>query len=231
MGGPARTFQVVSAAVVSAAVASAAVVPAAVVPAAGAEAATKTAPCALSPSRIRLAATVAGAVFLAAIGPDHGCADTPVAWVELVGPGRQASIRVLVDKDANCPTLTADGRPLTMRVRAEPGPLLHEGKLPPAADFPVKVCEVVAPEGKRVQWGDTTAVAGGRHPPHRRLRRHRMPNQEKQKAAKLRQARQMALCQGGRTSRTSCELSLGCPSGPGRGSWSCDASAILGRTG
>jgi predicted phosphodiesterase len=145
MGGPARTFQVVSDAVV----------PAAVVPAAGAEAATKTAPCsALSPSGIRLAATVAGAVFLAAIGPDHGCADTPVAWVELVGPGRQASIRVLVDKDANCPTLTADGQPLTMRVRAEPGPLLHEGKLPPAADFPVKVCEVVAPEGKRVQWGD-----------------------------------------------------------------------------
>jgi hypothetical protein len=29
----------------------------------------------------------------------------------------------------------------------------------------------------------------------------------------------------------SCELSLGCPSGPGRGSWSCDASAILRRTG
>jgi hypothetical protein len=29
----------------------------------------------------------------------------------------------------------------------------------------------------------------------------------------------------------SCELSLGCPPGPGRGSWSCDASAILGRTG
>jgi hypothetical protein len=29
----------------------------------------------------------------------------------------------------------------------------------------------------------------------------------------------------------SCELSLGCPSGPDRGSWSCEASAILGRTG
>jgi hypothetical protein len=28
-----------------------------------------------------------------------------------------------------------------------------------------------------------------------------------------------------------CELSLGCPPGPGRGSWSCEASAILGRTG
>jgi Transposase len=29
----------------------------------------------------------------------------------------------------------------------------------------------------------------------------------------------------------SCELSLGCPPGPDRGSWSCEASAILGRTG
>ncbi len=31
--------------------------------------------------------------------------------------------------------------------------------------------------------------------------------------------------------RSSCELSLGCPPGPDRGSWSCEASAILGRTG
>jgi hypothetical protein len=28
-----------------------------------------------------------------------------------------------------------------------------------------------------------------------------------------------------------CELSLGCPPGPDRGSWSCEASAIIGRTG
>ena len=28
--------------------------------------------------------------------------------------------------------------------------------------------------------------------------------------------------------QTSCELSLGCPPGPGRGSWSCDASASSG---
>ena len=183
MGGPARTFQVVSDAVV----------PAAVVPAAGAEAATKTAPCsALSPSRIRFAATVAGAVFLAAIGPDHGCADTPVAWVELVGPGRQASIRVLVDKDANCPTLTADGQPLTMRVRAEPGPLLHEGAGRGLPGQGLRGC--CAGRQARAMGRQTTAVACSRHPPHRRLRRHRMPDQEKQKAAKLRQARQMALC-------------------------------------
>ena len=29
----------------------------------------------------------------------------------------------------------------------------------------------------------------------------------------------------------SCELSIGCPSGPERGSWSCEASAIPRRTG
>jgi hypothetical protein len=40
-------------------------------------------------------------------------------------------------------------------VRAEPGPIFSEGKLPPRADFPVKVCEVTVPEGKkRVQLDD-----------------------------------------------------------------------------
>src|SRR5438552_2032431 len=32
------------------------------------------------------------------------------------------------------------------------------------------------------------------------------------------------------SSCSSCELSLGCPSGPDRGSWGCEASAILVRT-
>jgi Calcineurin-like phosphoesterase len=124
-------------------------------PGASAEAAPKWAlRSSLSLNRIRLATIAVAALLLAAIGPDHGYADTPAAWVELVGPGRQASIRVVVDKDADCPTLTADGQPLAMRLRAGPGPLLREGKPPPAADFPVKVCEVAAPEGKRVQWGD-----------------------------------------------------------------------------
>ena len=91
------------------------------------------------------------AVLLATLCPGDGYAKTPVAWVELVGPGGQASIRVIVDKDAGCPTLMADGEPLAMRVRAEPGPLLREGKPPPPADFPVRVCEVPAPPGKRVQ--------------------------------------------------------------------------------
>jgi predicted phosphodiesterase len=88
--------------------------------------------------------------------PDRvGNAVTPVAWVELVGPGRQASIRIVVSKDANCPILNADGELLATRVRAEPGPLFREGRLPPSAGFPVRVCETAVPEGKkRVLWGD-----------------------------------------------------------------------------
>jgi len=68
--------------------------------------------------------------------------------VEVVGPSRDASIRVIVSADSDCPTLTADGQPLKMRVRAEPGQMFTEGDLPPPAHFPVRVCEVNAPEGK-----------------------------------------------------------------------------------
>ena len=75
-------------------------------------------------------------------------AETLAAWVEVVGPSRDASIRVIVSADSDCPTLTADGQPLKMRVRAEPGQMFTEGDLPPPAHFPVRVCEVNAPEGK-----------------------------------------------------------------------------------
>jgi hypothetical protein len=80
--------------------------------------------------------------------PGLAFAETLAAWVELVGPSREASIRVIVSDDADCPTLTADGQPLKMRVRAEPGQMFTEGDLPPPANFPVRVCEVNAPEGK-----------------------------------------------------------------------------------
>jgi predicted phosphodiesterase len=88
--------------------------------------------------------------------PGHfGYAKASVAWVELVGPGRQASIRFVVSDDASCPILSADGELLATRVRAEPGPLFREGKGSPRAEFPVRVCEALAPEGKkRVLWGD-----------------------------------------------------------------------------
>src|SRR5262245_45633026 len=75
-------------------------------------------------------------------------AGTEAAWVEFTGPGREASIRVIVSGDAGCPTLTADGEPLEMRVRAEPGPIFSEGDLPPSGDFPVRICELTAPKGK-----------------------------------------------------------------------------------
>ncbi len=97
--------------------------------------------------------TAAAVLGLVAIHPDYGHAGTPVAWVELVGPGRQASIRIVVSDRESCPTLVADGEPLAMRVRAEPGPLLREAKKQPG--FPVRVCEVAVPEGKqRVLWGE-----------------------------------------------------------------------------
>jgi len=80
--------------------------------------------------------------------PGLAFAETLAAWVELVGPGRDASIRVIVSDDSDCPTLTADGQPLKMRVRAEPGQMFTEGDFPPPAHFPVRVCEVNAPEGQ-----------------------------------------------------------------------------------
>jgi hypothetical protein len=153
--------------------------------------------------RGRILLMSACAVFLATLRPGDGYAKTPVAWVELVGPGGQASIRVIVDKDAGCPTLMADGEPLAMRVRAEPGPLLREGKPPPPADFPVRVCGPRAAGKARAVGRPTAANAAGRHSPHCRLRRHRMSDQRTEKAAKLRQARQMALRARGRACRAS----------------------------
>ena len=53
------------------------------------------------------------AVFAA---PGVAFAETLAAWVELVGPSRDASIRVIVSDDSDCPTLTADGQPLKIRL-------------------------------------------------------------------------------------------------------------------
>jgi len=38
----------------------------------------------------------------------------------------------------------------------------------------------------------------------------------------------LAAAATGRAECSSCKVSIGCPSGPGRGGWSCEASAILG---
>jgi hypothetical protein len=74
-------------------------------------------------------------------------AETHAAWVQLDGPGRDASIRVITD-EAQCPTLNADGADLRMQVRAAPGPLFKPGTDAPPASFFVSTCEVIVPPGK-----------------------------------------------------------------------------------
>jgi predicted phosphodiesterase len=79
--------------------------------------------------------------------PQAGAAAPLAAWVELIGPGSEASIRAVVPAEADCPAVIADGEPIPMRVRADPGPLFPPGKTP-GAEFPVRVCELIAPRGK-----------------------------------------------------------------------------------
>ena len=88
-------------------------------------------------------------LILGAIGKSESVlAETLASWVELVGPGREASVRSIVSADANCPTLDADGQPLPMKVRAEPGPLFSDAPpTTPPASFPVRVCEVMISQG------------------------------------------------------------------------------------
>jgi predicted phosphodiesterase len=91
---------------------------------------------------------IIGAVTLwLVIGPNTAAAETLAAWVQLVGPGRDASIRVITD-DTRCPTLNADGADLGMQVRATPGPIFKPGSDAPPASFPVLACEVTVPPGK-----------------------------------------------------------------------------------
>jgi hypothetical protein len=42
----------------------------------------------------------------------------------------------------------ADGEPLEMHPRAEPGPIFPNSDVPGGEDFPVRVCEVTPPPGK-----------------------------------------------------------------------------------
>src|SRR5215831_9485221 len=86
--------------------------------------------------------------IIGAIGNSESVsAETLASWVELVGPGREASVRSIVSADANCPTLDADGQPLPMKVRAEPSPLFSDAPTTPLASFPVRVCEVMISQG------------------------------------------------------------------------------------
>ena len=90
-----------------------------------------------------LAALTLGAVMQSGTA----AAETHAAWVQLVGPGRDASVRVITD-DARCPTLEADGAALPMQVRAAPRPLFKPGTDAPPASFLVLTCEVMAPPEK-----------------------------------------------------------------------------------
>src|SRR5262245_40049786 len=83
-------------------------------------------------------------------------AATLAAWVELVGPGPEASVRVITT-DASCPQIRFDDSARPMRVRAKPGPLFADDSSVPAADFAsIQVCEADAPAGK------TSVDVGGR---------------------------------------------------------------------
>ena len=92
-----------------------------------------------------------GPIFLAlaqvGLLPQAGAAAPLAIWVELIGPGSAASIRAVVPAEADCPAVIADGAPIPMQVRADPGPLFPPGKTP-RAQFPVRVCELIAPRGK-----------------------------------------------------------------------------------
>ena len=49
--------------------------------------------------------------FTLVVFPGSVTGATLAAWVELVGPGRDATVRVITN-DAGCPDLSADGAPL-----------------------------------------------------------------------------------------------------------------------
>jgi predicted phosphodiesterase len=105
-------------------------------------------PAILTAPRLHRLSFVIGAVTLGLVIQLHAAAaETLAAWVQLVGPGRDASIRAITD-DARCPTLKVDGTDLPMQVRAAPGPIFKPGTDVPPASFSVLACEVMAPPGK-----------------------------------------------------------------------------------
>jgi predicted phosphodiesterase len=104
-------------------------------------------PRAASLARFHLRATGLVTLALATIAAPRPALAETHAWVELIGPGRHASIRAIVSNGAGCPTLTVNGVPLRMQIRADPGPIFPNSDVPGGEDFPVRVCEVAAPAG------------------------------------------------------------------------------------
>jgi hypothetical protein len=110
---------------------------------------------------LRLLRWPAGAAMVAALSPipglkPAGAAPLP-AWVEIVGPGGKASIRVITDS-ASCPVLTVGNEQLRMEERAKPGPLFPNDPAKASTVFPVLTCEVAAPEGKTAVLPDGRAL-------------------------------------------------------------------------
>ena len=96
--------------------------------------------CPLRAVRVNPAAAVnfVVATFLFVSGAPAGIF---AQWVEL-GPGEASSVRAITDDV--CPQVIFDGIPTSMSVRSEPGQ--HIENVKPAA-FPVRSCEVAAPQG------------------------------------------------------------------------------------
>ena len=86
--------------------------------------------------------------------PGLAFAETLAAWVELVRPGREASIRVIIADNADCPALTADGQPLKMRVRAQPGQMFTEGGM--GRTGRANCLTKTAGQSRTADWGATT---------------------------------------------------------------------------
>src|SRR5262249_62316234 len=82
--------------------------------------------------RHRFPLVIAGITLALIVESRTAAAETLAAWVQLVGPGRDAIIRVITD-EARCPTLKADGVEVPMQVRAAPGPYFKSGADAPPA--------------------------------------------------------------------------------------------------
>lgn len=81
------------------------------------------------------------AVFALMIVHINGQAETLAVWIEVTGPTKVPSIRVITSESA-CPQVRAAGQTLNMNVRATSDPLFPTDPVVPPAKFPVLVCEL-----------------------------------------------------------------------------------------
>jgi len=119
--------------------------------------------------------------------PGPAAANTLAAWVELVGPDMEASIRAIVSTDSTCPELQLGDETVQMQVRAEPGPSVLAEK---QAEFPVRVCEAKVPAAERKITLEGVAlpvpaaefirivIVGGYGMPHKKEKHSRLQRSE-----------------------------------------------------